>query len=58
MAMQAYVEATAEGVAEARREQLREQLRAYCALDTLAMVKIWEVFGGREVLPVGSPGPE
>lgn len=51
MAMEAYAEATSPGVTAERREQLRGQLRAYCALDTLAMVRIWEVFGGWEALP-------
>ncbi len=47
MAMEAYVEAIAPGTAPERREQLREELLTYCALDTLAMVRLWEFLSGR-----------
>jgi hypothetical protein len=29
-----------------RREQLRQELIAYCGLDTLAMVRVWEFLSG------------
>lgn len=48
MAMQAYAEATAAGTSDARRDQLRRQLLEYCKLDTLAMVRIWQVFADRQ----------
>jgi uncharacterized protein DUF2779 len=47
MAMEAYVEAIAPATSPGRREQIRQELIEYCALDTLAMVKIWEFFSGR-----------
>jgi hypothetical protein len=47
MAMEAYVEAIAPGTAPERREQLRQELLNYCALDTLAMVRLWEFLSGR-----------
>lgn len=47
MAMDAYREATAPTTTAARKEQLRAQLEDYCALDTLAMVRLWQVFTGR-----------
>jgi len=33
-----------------RREELRRQMLAYCKLDTLATVKIWELFKGIKIL--------
>jgi hypothetical protein len=50
MAMEAYVEAIAPATSPDRREQIRRELIEYCALDTFAMVKVWEFFSGR-VLP-------
>ena len=47
MAMEAYVEAIAPATSPERREQIRRELVEYCALDTLAMVKVWEFFSGR-----------
>jgi hypothetical protein len=47
MAMAAYTEAIAPETAPERREQIREELTAYCALDTLAMVRVWEFLAGR-----------
>jgi hypothetical protein len=39
-----YLKALAERtIAEAELETIRKDLLAYCKLDTLAMVKIWEV---------------
>lgn len=46
MAIGAYVEAVDPTTAPQRREEIERQLRAYCALDTEAMVRIWEVFRG------------
>ncbi len=47
MAMAAYVEAIAPETAAERREQIRQELNAYCGLDTLAMVRVWEFLSGR-----------
>jgi Domain of unknown function(DUF2779) len=46
MAMAAYAEAIQSATTPERREQIRTQLLAYCKLDTLAMVRLWEVFAG------------
>jgi len=45
-AVVAFTEAIAAATATARREELRSQLLAYCLLDTLAMVRLWEFFRG------------
>jgi hypothetical protein len=45
-AMGAFLEATAEDVHSERKGMLRDQLLEYCKLDTLAMVRIWQHFGG------------
>ena len=42
-----YQEAIAPETSDERREEIRRQLLDYCHLDTLATVKIWEVFCGR-----------
>jgi hypothetical protein len=47
MAMAAYAEAVHYSTTPERREDIRGQLLAYCKLDTLAMVKLWEVFSGQ-----------
>jgi hypothetical protein len=47
MAMAAYVEAIAPATSPQRRDQLRQELIAYCGLDTLAMVRVWEFLSGR-----------
>lgn len=45
-AMAAYLEAIAPGTDAARKRHLAEQLLAYCRLDTLAMLRLWEFFRG------------
>lgn len=47
MAMDAFREAIAEGTTNERKREIERELREYCELDTLAMVRVWEVFGGR-----------
>ncbi|HWS65774.1 MAG TPA: hypothetical protein VN325_23690 [Steroidobacteraceae bacterium] len=47
MAMEAYVEAVDSGTPVERKKEIERELKAYCALDTEAMIRIWEVFGGR-----------
>ena len=48
MAMAAYMEAISPDTTSARKEQIERELREYCALDTLAMIKLWECFAGRK----------
>jgi hypothetical protein len=47
MAMEAYVEAIDPGTSVTRKAQIERELKEYCALDTEAMIRIWEAFGGR-----------
>jgi predicted RecB family nuclease len=47
MAMEAYMEAIAPNTSTTRKEQVDRELREYCALDTQAMIKLWEFFVGR-----------
>lgn len=46
-AMQAYLEAIDANTTFARKQEIERQLLAYCHLDTLAMVKLWEFFAMR-----------
>jgi hypothetical protein len=50
MAMEAFLEALHPQTPEERKELIREQLLAYCKLDTYAMVRLWQVFAGRDDL--------
>lgn len=50
MAMDAYCEAIDPQTPAVRRAQIGEQLTAYCALDTYAMVRLWQFFAGRQDL--------
>lgn len=45
-AMQAYLQAIQPGIADSERARIDRELRAYCCLDTLALVKLWQVFRG------------
>jgi len=47
MAVAAYQEAIHLKTPPARKQQIQKDLNAYCHLDTLAMVRIWEAFSGR-----------
>jgi hypothetical protein len=49
MAMDAYLEAISADVSAERRSEIERQLLSYCELDTLAMVRIWNVFSGRRL---------
>lgn len=51
-AMEAFVEAIAPEATRDRVQAVDRQLRAYCALDTLAMVRVWELFCGDSRLQV------
>jgi CRISPR/Cas system-associated exonuclease Cas4 (RecB family) len=47
MAMAAYMEAISPNTTSARKERIQRELREYCALDTHAMIKVWEFLVGR-----------
>ena len=46
MAVEAFREAIAPETTEEQRAELERELLAYCHLDTLAMVRLWELFRG------------
>ena len=46
-AMEAFGEAIQPGTTAARKDELKRQLLNYCRLDTLAMVRLWQFFIGR-----------
>jgi hypothetical protein len=50
-AQDAYAEAIDPATPAARREALERQLREYCTLDTLALVRVWEVLSGARPAP-------
>jgi hypothetical protein len=45
----AFLEAASPGTTSERRAEIERQLLAYCELDTLAMVRLWEFFRGTTV---------
>lgn len=47
MAQEVYQEAIRPETPPERTQQIHDELSAYCALDTFAMVRIWQVFSGR-----------
>ncbi len=47
-AMEAYHEAIQPDTNEERKSVIKRQLLAYCRLDTFAMVRLWQVFSGRD----------
>jgi hypothetical protein len=47
MAMEAFVEALSPDTSPERKAEIENQLLAYCQLDTLAMVRLWQLFSGR-----------
>lgn len=49
MAMQAYLETLSTDTSQTRKMQIDHQLRSYCALDTLALVRLWSSFTGQPV---------
>ena len=44
--MTAYAEAIAAATTPERHEEIAKELTAYCALDTLALVRVWEFLSG------------
>ncbi|MCH7228749.1 DUF2779 domain-containing protein [Haloferula sp. A504] len=49
-AQRAFLEAMAPETAPKRKQKIERELLEYCKLDTLAMVRIWEVFSGQRDL--------
>lgn len=49
MAMEAYGEALAAATTPERKTEIERQLIAYCALDTLALVRLWSAFSGSKL---------
>lgn len=49
LAMAAYLEATDPATSAERRGEIERQLRAYCAMDTWGIVKLWAYFLGRDL---------
>ena len=46
---EAFLEAITPSTTPERKREIEGQLVAYCGLDTFAMVRLWELFGGRQV---------
>ena len=44
MAVAAFMEAIQPDTTPARKKEIEGELEAYCLLDTLAMVRLWEFF--------------
>lgn len=47
MAMEAYGEAISPATSAERKREIQRQLRAYCRLDTFALVRLWQLFSGQ-----------
>ena len=45
----AFLEAATPGTTSERWSEIERQLLAYCELDTLAMVRLWEFFRGKAI---------
>lgn len=50
MAMDAFLEGIHADTKTERKSEIHQQLLAYCQLDTYAMVRLWQVFAGRNDL--------
>ena len=50
-AMDAFSKAIQPGITTERKGEIEQQLLAYCRLDTYAMVRLWQIFNGRNDLP-------
>ncbi len=50
MAMDAFLEALDPATTKERKAEIEHQLIAYCALDTLALVRLWSAFSGSKVV--------
>lgn len=49
MAMEVYSEAIDASTTPERKAEIERQLHAYCALDTLALVRLWSTFSGSKL---------
>ena len=49
MAMDAFMEALDPATSRERKAEIERQLIAYCALDTLALVRLWSAFSGSKL---------
>lgn len=47
LAMEGFLEAVHPDTDPLRKKQIEQQLRAYCKLDTYALVRLWQLFAGR-----------
>ncbi len=52
MAMTKYMEAIAAKTTASEKAEIEKQLLQYCALDTYAMVRLWQFFAGRSDLEI------
>lgn len=52
MAMTAFLEAISSETMPSRKAEIEKQLLQYCALDTYAMVRLWQYFAGRSDLEI------
>lgn len=50
MAMEAYIEALHPATTPERKAEIERQLVAYCALDTLALVRLWSAFSDSKLV--------
>jgi hypothetical protein len=51
-AMNVFRESIHPQTAPERKQEIERDLLAYCRLDTFAMVRLWQVFSGREDWPI------
>jgi hypothetical protein len=54
-AMEAFCEAIQPDISSERKFEIEAQLRAYCRLDTFAMVRLWQFFTGRTDFVLSPP---
>jgi hypothetical protein len=47
MAVSAFMEAIDPATSSERKVEIENQLFSYCQLDTFAMVRLWQLFSGR-----------
>ena len=53
--MEAFCEAIHPDTTPERKTVIEAQLRAYCKLDTFAMVRLWQFFSGRTDFVLSPP---
>ena len=57
MAVAAFMEAIAPATPHARKQEIENQLISYCQLDTLAMVRLWKLFRGMNLIIHNTTSP-